>query len=401
MDLNTDKEGDIMNAKKLLTTLAVSAVLFTGCGLKSGETIIKVNNTNISQSEFDKIFDKQVQNSMFAKLGLDMKDRNNFLYYMTKERIVNELIVRTLIEQEIAKRGIKVTNDDVEDAIKDIIDKLGSKEQLDQVLKQNNVSAADFKRDLKEEVKLKKLAQNLGAGSVNDAEAKAFYDKNKDKFKNPEKVRASHILITANPEEIKEIIMSDEANKNLTPEQITAKVNEQLNAKKVKADKLLAEVKQNPAAFAKLAKENSEDTTSAEKGGDLGFFAAHEMVPEFSKAAFAMKPNTVSPNLVKSQFGYHIIMVVDRMAASQDSFEKANSEIKAYLENQKQLEAIDKLVESLKKTAQIDYVNSEYNPENIKKSLQDVMQKSADEEAAKEKAKKEQTKAPVKTPDKK
>lgn len=367
-----------MNTKKLFATLAVSAVLFTGCGLKSGETIIKVNDTKISQAQFDKIFDRQIQHSMFAKMGIDVK-KDNFLYYMMKERIVNELIVRALIEQEVAKRGIEVTNDDVEEAVKDIIDKLGSKEQLDQVLKQNNVSAADFKRDLKEEVKMKKLAQNLGAGQVTDAEAKSFYDKNKDKFKNPEKVRASHILIAANTAEISDILVSDEANKDLTSDQLTAKVQEQINERKAKAEKLLAEAKQNPANFAKLAKEHSEDTTTAERGGDLGFFAAQEMVPEFSKAAFATKPNTIFPNLVKSQYGYHIIMVVDRMAASQDSFEKAGPEIKAYLENQKQLEAIDKLVESLKKTAQIEYTDSEYDPENIKKTLQEVMKKSSEQ----------------------
>ena len=371
-----------MNTKKLLTTLAVSAVLFTGCGLKSGETIITVNGDKITQAQFDKLLDKQISNSMFAKLGIDIKDgKNVFLYNMMKDKVVNELIVRTLIDEEIAKRQIEVTNADLEDAIKDVIDKVGSKEQLDKILKSNGISANDFKKDIKEEVKMQKLAKSLGSSEVTDAEAKAFYDKNKDKFKHPEKVRASHILISANPDEIKDIITSEEANKNLTPEQVQKKVDEQMKAKQAKAEQLLVQAKQNPSEFAKLAKENSEDTTSAVKGGDLGFFAEQEMVPEFSKAAFSMKPNTVSQKLVKSQYGYHIIMVVDRMAASQDSFEKAKSEIKSYLTNQKQIEAIDKLVESLKKTAKIEYINSEYNPENIKKNVQEEMKKSADEKS--------------------
>ena len=119
------------------------------------------------------------------------------------------------------------------------------------------------------------------------------------------------------------------------------------------------------------------------------------MVPEFSKAAFSMKPNTISPNLVKSPYGYHIIMVVDRMAAGQDSFEKAKPDIIAYLENQKQLEAIDKLVESLKKNAKIEYVNPEYNPDTINKTIQDEMKKEADKRQA---AEKPQTKAPADKP---
>ena len=381
-----------MKGKKLLATLAISAVLFSGCGLKSGETIIKVNDQKISQGQFDTVFNKQINNSMFAKMGIDVKnDKNSFLYLMIKSRVIDELVVRALIDQEIEKRKIEVTNADVEQAVKEVIDKVGSKEQLDEILKQNGVSADDFKKDLKEEVKMKKLAQSLGAGAVSDAEAKTFYDKNLDKFKNPEKVRASHILISARPDEIKEILMSDEANKNLTPEQIQAKVDQKMSEQKAKAEKLLAQVKQNPNQFAKIAKENSEDTTTAVQGGDLGFFAAQEMVPEFSKAAFSMKPNTISQNLVKSQYGYHIIMVVDRMAASQDSFEKSKAEIKAYLENQKQVEAIDKLIESVKKNAKIEYVNSEYNPENIKKSVQDEMKKEADKESAKAKEDKKAT----------
>ena len=60
---------------------------------------------------------------------------------------------------------------------------------------------------------------------------------------------------------------------------------------------MLAEVKKDPSQFAKLAKENSEDTATAVKGGDLGFFAAKEMVPEFSKAAFAMNPTQFQINL--------------------------------------------------------------------------------------------------------
>ena len=151
----------------------------------------------------------------------------------------------------------------------------------------------------------------------------------------------------------------------------------------------------NGEDFDELAKENSEDTATAAKGGDLGFFAAQEMVPEFSKAAFSMKPNTISQNLVKSKFGYHIIMVVDRMAAGQDSFEKAKPDIMAFLENQKQLEAIDKLVESLKKNAKIEYVNTEYDPENINKTIQEQMNKGADKKPEAKTEKPAQNKKPA------
>ena len=111
------------------------------------------------------------------------------------------------------------------------------------------------------------------------------------------------------------------------------------------------------------------------------------MVPEFSKAAFAMKPNTISDKPVKSQYGYHIIMVTDRAAAGQDPFEKVKSDIKAYMENQKQVELIDKLTESLKKSAKIEYLNPEFNPESVQKGIQETIKNSAEaEQKAKAKA---------------
>ena len=308
--------------------------------------------------------------------------KNDFLYLLIKERVINELIVRSLLDQEMQKRGIKVTNKDVDDAVKEIIDKLGSKEQLNALLKQYGMSNADFKRDLKEEVKMKKLAQELGSAKISDADAKKFYDNNPAKFQQPDRVRASHILIAVNPQEITEIVKSAPENKDLDEAAIKAKVEEEIKAKEAKANQLLAEAKKDMTQFAKLAKENSEDTTTAQKGGDLGFFAAKEMVPEFSKAAFSMKPNTISDKPVKTQFGYHIIMVTDRAAASKVPFEKTKDNIKAYLENQKQIELIDNLTESLKKTAKIEYVNPDYDPANVQKGVQESIKNSA--EAAKE-----------------
>lgn len=371
-----------MRGKKLLTTLAVSAVLFAGCGLKSGEAIIKVNNQNITQGQFDAEFDKQAGNGIAKALGIDVKDdKNSFLYMLIKDRVVNELIVKALLNQEMQKRGIEVTNKDVDDAVKEIIDKVGSKEQLDALLKQNGISNSQFKKDLKEEVKMKKLAKELGSSSVSDAEAKKFYNDNISKFKHPDKVRASHILISVNPQEIEEVVKSDPNNKNIDETAVKAKVAAEVQAKEAKANQILAEAKKNPTQFAKLAKENSEDTATANKGGDLGFFAAKEMVPEFSKVAFSMKPNTISDKPVKTQFGYHIIMVTDRSAAGQDPFEKVKPSIKAYLENQKQIELIDKLTESLKKSAKIEYINTSYDPANIQKGVQESIKNSG--EAAK------------------
>lgn len=362
-----------MNSKKLFATIAVSTLLLTGCVFNPKDVIIKVNGQNITKSQFDKEFKKETNNSIFSQMGIDLeKDKTSFLYLMLKEKVINELIVKSLVYQEMDKRNIKVTQKDIDTELKGIIDKVGSKEKFDEILKQNGISASQFKKELNENIRMKKLAETITKVQVSDADALKFYKQNINKFKYDDKVRASHILISANPEELKQKIASDPANKNLSKDEIKAKVDKELAVKLEKAKKILAEVKKDPEAFAKIARENSDDTGSAKKGGDLGFFSKQEMVEPFSKAAFSLKPNTVS-EIVQSPYGYHIIIVKDRKQAGQEPFVKVKGEIITYLENLADTKTLDKLIESLKKQAKIEYVNPEYNPV----SIQDAIKKQA------------------------
>ena len=86
------------------------------------------------------------------------------------------------------------------------------------------------------------------------------------------------------------------------------------------------------------------------------------MVPQFSKAAFAMKPNTISETVIQSPYGYHIIKVTDRVEAGTTPFVKVKDEIKFYLETQKQMEILKNLTDGLMKNAKIEYVDESYKP---------------------------------------
>lgn len=92
------------------------------------------------------------------------------------------------------------------------------------------------------------------------------------------------------------------------------------------------------------------------------------MVKEFAEAAFNAKPNTVTEP-VKSQFGYHIILVTDRREAGVMPYEKVKSDIKDYLVNEKQIKALDDLTQAAKKKSKIEFVEERYNPEVINKKL--------------------------------
>src|SRR5574344_1938932 len=320
-----------MRGKKLAATLALTVLLFTGCGLKDQNAIIKINDKAITQSEFNQLMDKQISQSPFAKMGDIKGNKDGFMYLMTEQRVVSQLIIQELLSQEAQKRGIKVTNKDLDQAIKKVMDKIGGRDRLSEVLKQNGVSIGEFKKDLKNQVMMQKLANSTGGIKVSDSDCKAFYNKNINKFQHKDQVRASHILIAANPYQIQQDIVDG-------------------------------------SKFPKYAKKYSEDPNSAQQGGDLGFFAKDAMVPEFSKAAFTARPNRVL-DPVKTQFGYHIIIVTDRKAAGVVPYEKAKSDIKEYLTNEKQIKALDDLTQAAKKKSKIVFVDKQYDPDVINAKL--------------------------------
>ncbi|MBF0530687.1 MAG: SurA N-terminal domain-containing protein, partial [Deltaproteobacteria bacterium] len=150
---------------------------------------------------------------------------------------------------------------------------------------------------------------------VKDDEITEYYDLNSDKYKEPEQVRARHILFTVDPQ--------------AKPEDI-AKI-------KAKAEEVLAKTKAPGADFAKLAQEFSQDSTSA-TGGDLGWFARDKMVAPFAEAAFKLGNGQIS-DLVKTQFGFHIIKTEERKPAATRTLEEAKTEIKDKLIKERAAEA--------------------------------------------------------------
>ncbi len=140
-----------------------------------------------------------------------------------------------------------------------------------------------------------------------------FYEQNKLKFGQEETRRASHILIQPDENETDRTKADEEA--------------------KAKAEEIFEKAKANPDSFAELAKEYSADTGSALNGGDLDYFSAGQMVPEFDKAVFeAKKGDIIGP--IKTEFGYHIIKVTDVVPAHIRTFEEVEPEIRQIWETQ-------------------------------------------------------------------
>lgn len=244
-----------MKGSKVLATLMLSAMLFTGCGLKDQQAIIKVNDGVITLKEHDDLMSKQLAQSPFAKMSdADLAgNKDGFVYLMTEQGVVNQLIIQKLLDQEAEARGIKVSQKDIDQAIKDVMDKMGGKDQLMNTLRNNGISTAEFKKDIKVQVKMQKLATEAGNIKVSDADCKNFYNKNQDKFRHADQVRASHILISANPYQIQQEITAKSKTK-MDEKELKAAVEKVMAEKQAEAEKLAKELQADNSKFAQYAK---------------------------------------------------------------------------------------------------------------------------------------------------
>jgi len=158
--------------------------------------------------------------------------------------------------------------------------------------------------------------------TVSDEQVRKYYDENPALYSTTQ-IKASHILVK---------------------DEDTAK-------------QILAEARAHPDRFADLAKEKSTDTSSAQKGGDLGMFYTGRMVAEFERVAFALKPGEIS-DVVKTQYGYHIFMVTERKEGEAKPFEQVKEQIRTTLRNKGLQEQVQGHLDSLKQQAKLT-VNQE------------------------------------------
>ncbi len=179
--------------------------------------------------------------------------------------------------------------------------------------------------------------------SVDDAALQTFYQGNTGKYMEPEKREVAYVLISAEglakdipvtDEEVKRYYEDHESQykreKEVHARHILIRMKadapqKELDKARADAQKVLDEARKG-GDFAALAKKYSQDDASAKEGGDLGFFSAKLMVPEFSEAAFALKPGQIS-DLVKTQYGFHIIKVEEVREAGTTPFEEVKDTI--------------------------------------------------------------------------
>ena len=289
----------------------------------SEDKIAVVNGEVITRSEFDRAVGFAKQRALQTGQPLDNAQ--------LKDRILKQLVGSELLYQESKKEGINVDQKAVDERLEQWKKRFPNEEEYKKALSSSNLSVPQMKKDIKRGMTIEKLivTRFVDKTTVPEKEIKAYYDSNSNLFKQPEQVRASHILIKVEPK---------------------AKESEKEDA--LKKIKEVQEKQKKGDDFAKLAKEYSQGPSNA-KGGDLGFFKRGQMVPAFEEVAFKLKPGEVS-DIVNTRFGYHLIKVVDKKPESTVPYEEIKERIGQYLKQEKVQKEVRQLVEKLRKEAKVE-----------------------------------------------
>ena len=286
------------------------------------DVLARVNGQDVTKTDFDRL----IKNMEAGRGPIPAERRDEVL-----RAALDQLITYTVMKQEAASRKVPVTDADVDAQVSEMRKQFPSEAEFDKALAARSTTVEQLKADARIDMVINKMMETEVAQAVaaTEADAKDFYDKNPDKFKQPESVRASHILIKLEAKD-------DEATKK---------------AARAKIDGLLKRAKAGED-FAALAKANSADGSAAQ-GGDLGFFQRGRMVPAFDQAAFALKPGEIS-DVVTSEFGYHIIKLTEKKDGSMVLFDDVKPRVVDYLTNQKKQQRVDSFIEEAKKRAKIE-----------------------------------------------
>jgi peptidyl-prolyl cis-trans isomerase C len=286
--------------------------------------VAKVNGQPIAKDAL-LVEAQRMQKQFSARMGQQVPPTEAFY-----RKVLDGMIAQRLLLAEAQAQGISVTDAELSAQLDPVRKRMGE-ENFKKALANDHLTEESFRAEMRKNAVVDKLLNTkvASAVTVTDQDLKSFYDNNQAQFKRPERAHVRHILVAVDPK---------------------ATAEDKQKAKQ-KADALLARVKKGED-FATVAQE-SDDQMSKGRGGDLGWVTTGGVVEPFEKAAFALKPNEISP-VVESRFGYHIIQLLERKPADTAPFDEVKERLGAFLKERKTGEAIQAHINSLRKQAEVE-----------------------------------------------
>lgn len=300
--------------------------LVSACTPKASDpksvVLAKVNGDPVFMADFLSTFEQ-----LKAEQD-DISQKNPKIIDSLKTRALNEALVLAIIRQEAAKHQIRVSKERVESRLSDWKDGYppGGFEEM---LKKQNTTEALLKQRIEDQLLIEKITETLFANEtlVPDEEVKSYFNSHNKEFVDPERVHVFQIVVPTKEE----------------------------------AEKIRQEIASGKTSFESAARARSMSPDSS-KGGDLGFFARNEKIDAFNEA-FNLKINVVSKPIT-SQFGVHLLKVVEKKPSKRLHFDEAKTEIVAKIKKEKQGRVYREWLEKLLKDGEIYKNESAYNTVN-------------------------------------
>ena len=242
------------------------------------------------------------------------------MYSLSGTEALDELVMRKLIEQEAKAKGITISEEDVDEEIKTLVDENfgGSEEDFQAVLDYYGITMEALRNDSRINLLMERLAEERIDRS--EEKARQFFADNSDLFDQPEEIEARHILVETE-EEAAEVVSRLTEGED----------------------------------FTELAGEYSTDLSNKDEGGYLGFFGRGEMVEEFEKAAFNLVVGEISEPVL-TDFGYHIIEILDRREEEKAVYEDVSDEVFEMMVDEQMSSEINMILQELHEKAEIEYL---------------------------------------------
>ena len=308
-------------------------ILLFLCGLASrAESVVDrvvaiVNQEAITLSEVEK-WEKPLLKDTVAEDRLERQQKIREF----RRKVLENLIEEMLIDQEVKKSGIKVSSRDVDAALEEIRRRNGtSQEELAKALASEGLTVEAFRKQIEKRILRSRLISWAVKTEFKTAEKdlKAFYDANINLYRTTEAYRPSHILF-------------------LVPKEATPEEVERIRKK---CQKVLEKIR-GGEDFGEMALLYSQDASSKDRG-DLGYFKKGELIPVFEKEAVRLQVGEIS-GIVRTNFGFHIIKLLDRKGGGPLPFEEVKEKVKADYYEQEMEKAFRQFLITLKEKSVIE-----------------------------------------------
>ena len=285
----------------------------------------------VGQEKYQNFVTQQLQSSVEH---FEEQERNYILQRKLTALVTSNISVTPAdIEREYQRQNLKVKLQYAVVSLADLSKQITVSEPEIKAYYQSHKS--QYENSVPEKRKAKYAVIDVGklaAGEqISPSELLGYYNQHKSEFQQQEEIKASHILVKTEAGPDGKVSAAADA------------------ASRKKAEDILKKLRAG-ANFEELAKKESDDKASAINGGSLGFFQRGSMVPEFEKAAFSLNKGQIS-DLVKTQYGYHIIRVDDKHQAGMPSIEQVKEKIEPFLKQQKAQREAEALANSVQSEA--------------------------------------------------